>query len=70
MASVAGETARKAQTRLTVQRLHKLMMEHYDTYKTRRVKVRQAVIDGINAKSWSAARKGQAKAAARLYRPA
>jgi len=68
VASVAGETARKSQTRLTVQRLHKLMMEHYDTYKTRRVKVRQEVLQGINAKtSWSAAKKGQARAAARLY---
>ena len=64
VASVAGETARKAQTRLTVQRLHKLMLEHYDTYKTRRVKVRQPVVDRINAQPTS--KRGQLMATARL----
>ena len=43
-------------------------MEHYDTYKTRRVQVRQPVIDGINnAARTRAARKGKYLADARLY---
>jgi type II secretory pathway pseudopilin PulG len=68
VAAVAGETARQLQSEHTVLRLHKLLMEHYDTYKTRRVKVRQEVLDGIEGqKSWSPARKRQAVAAARLY---
>lgn len=68
VAAVAGETARESQSKHTVLRLHKLLMEHYDTYKTRRVKVREQVEKGINAQtSWSPAEKRKALAAARLY---
>jgi type II secretory pathway pseudopilin PulG len=67
VAAVAGETARESQSKHTVLRLHKLLMDHYDTYKTRRVKVRDEVLRGIELQNWTAARKGQAKAAARLY---
>jgi prepilin-type N-terminal cleavage/methylation domain-containing protein len=67
VAAVAGETARESQSKHTVLRLHKLLMEHYDTYKTRRVGVRQEVLDDINAQTnWNARQKGHAKAAARL----
>src|SRR6476660_9885958 len=45
VAAVAMETARQAQSRHIVERLHTLMTEHYDSYKTRRVKLQQTVID-------------------------
>jgi prepilin-type N-terminal cleavage/methylation domain-containing protein len=69
VASVAGETARHRQTEQIIARLHTLLMEHYDTYKTRRVALRQQVIDGINdpKNRWSGAQKGRALAEARLY---
>ncbi len=74
VAAVAAETARQAESRHIVERLHTLLMEHYDKYKTRRVKLRvadslgnQGVEDLINAKLSNAAAKGQALAEARLY---
>jgi prepilin-type N-terminal cleavage/methylation domain-containing protein len=69
VASVAGETARHRQTEQIIARLHTLLMEHYDTYKTRRVALRQQVIDGINdpKSRLSGAEKGRALAEARLY---
>jgi prepilin-type N-terminal cleavage/methylation domain-containing protein len=71
VASVAGETARHRKTEQMIARLHTLLMDHYETYKTRRVSVRQQIIDGINAstdpKYDSQGEKGQARAFARLY---
>jgi prepilin-type N-terminal cleavage/methylation domain-containing protein len=71
VASVAGETARHRKTEQMIARLHTLLMEHYDTYKTRRVSVRQQIIDGINASTHPdyniPAEKGRALAYARLY---
>jgi hypothetical protein len=71
VAARAGESARKAQTQHTVLRLHKLLMPYYDTYKTRRVKVRPQIRQGIAASSDSdfdsPAEKGAAIAFARLY---
>jgi type II secretory pathway pseudopilin PulG len=67
VASVAGETARHRKTEQMIARLHTLLMEHYDTYKTRRVAVRQPILDGINGSTASAAQKGLLTANARLY---
>jgi prepilin-type N-terminal cleavage/methylation domain-containing protein len=68
VASVAGETARHRKTEQMIARLHTLLMEHYDTYKTRRVAVRQEITSGINnQQTTSAAQKGQMMALARLY---
>jgi prepilin-type N-terminal cleavage/methylation domain-containing protein len=67
VASVAGETARHRKTEQMIARLHTLLMEHYDTYKTRRVSVRQPILDGINGSTASAAQKGMLTANARLY---
>jgi prepilin-type N-terminal cleavage/methylation domain-containing protein len=64
VAAVAGETARQRQSEHTVLRLHKLLMEHYDTYKTRRVEIRDEVLQGITAKG---AQKGRLLASARLH---
>ncbi len=69
VAAVAGETAREAHTRNIVTRLHTLLMEHYDTYKTRRVKLQAAgrsmAIQRILPDT--AAEKGKRLAEARLY---
>src|SRR5689334_16444174 len=68
VASVAGETAREQHTRHVVQRLHKLLMDYYGTFKNRKVRLNptlEAKIDGDT--SLSAAKKGQIKAQARLY---
>jgi type II secretory pathway pseudopilin PulG len=71
VAAVATETAREAQTRNVVTRLHSLLAEYYGTYKTRRVALRQPIIEGINASNHvdydSPAEKGWARAFARLY---
>ncbi|HEY3393724.1 MAG TPA: type II secretion system protein [Lacipirellulaceae bacterium] len=67
VASVAGETARHRKTEQMIARLHTLLMEHYDTYKTRRVSVRPEIINGINNLNTRAAEKGQMMARARLY---
>jgi prepilin-type N-terminal cleavage/methylation domain-containing protein len=67
VASVAGETAREAQTRQIVTRLHALLMEYYDTYKTRRVKLRPQVVEGINISTNNSAERGRLLAFARLY---
>jgi prepilin-type N-terminal cleavage/methylation domain-containing protein len=67
VASVAGETARHRKTEQMIARLHTLLMEHYDTYITRRVAVRQGILDGINAANLGAPQKGQYRALARLY---
>lgn len=74
VAAVAAETARQAQTKHIVERLHTLLMEHYNTLKTRRVGLRRTVgsIPGIpeqiEAKFPTNPRvQGQALAEARLY---
>lgn len=67
VAAVAGNSAREAKTRNIVNRIHTLLMEQADTYKSRRVKVQKVVVDEINASSLSAAQKGAALAEARLY---
>jgi prepilin-type N-terminal cleavage/methylation domain-containing protein len=73
VAAVAAETARQAQSRHIVERLHTLLTEHYDTYKTRRVKLRPDDLTGkgietqINTQFSDNVRRGQALAEARLY---
>jgi prepilin-type N-terminal cleavage/methylation domain-containing protein len=49
VAAVASESAREAKTRNIVSRLHTLLMEHYDTYKSRRVKLREStsIVPGV-----------------------
>src|SRR4051812_39183461 len=39
VAAIASETARQAQSRHLVERLHTLLTDYYGTYKTRRVKL-------------------------------
>ncbi len=67
VAAVAGETAREAKTRTIIFRLHTLLMEHYDTYANRRVKLRPQVLTAINSVGGTTAAKGKLKAEARLY---
>jgi hypothetical protein len=69
VASVAGETAREAHTKHTVERLHTLLMEYYGTFKTRRVRINPAVEALIDDKdpNLRPAEKGRRKAEARLY---
>ncbi len=78
VASVAGETAREAHTRHMVERLHTLLVEHWDTYKTRRVRLRerQGSVPGVEERinsdipstsPNSGARRGATLAEARLY---
>ena len=59
VAAVAGETARESHTRNIVTRLHTLLVEYYGTYKTRRVQLRQQIIDGINSSAPPNARGGE-----------
>ncbi len=61
VAAVAGETAREAKTRSIISRIHTLLMEQYDTYTNRRVKLRQKVIEAINnlPSSYRASDRGQ-----------
>jgi prepilin-type N-terminal cleavage/methylation domain-containing protein len=70
VAAVAGESAREAKTRNLIARIHTLLMEQYDTYKSRRVKVRQKVLDAIDDpvnNNVSAAVRGSEHQQARLY---
>jgi competence protein ComGC len=71
VAAVAGETARESQSKHTVLRLHKLLTEHYETYKTRRVDVRDAVKAGIqkllDTRQISPTEAGKLRAQARLH---
>jgi type II secretory pathway pseudopilin PulG len=48
VASLAGEKARENQTRHIVQRMHQLLMEHYDSYRERRVQLDPDVELSIN----------------------
>ncbi len=68
VASVAAEQGREAKTRQMVVRLHNLLMEHYNSYKTRRVKLNPAVGPAIQTAAFSSGgKKGEAAAEARLY---
>jgi prepilin-type N-terminal cleavage/methylation domain-containing protein len=69
VAAVAGETAREAKTRAIISRIHALLMEQYDTYVNRRVKLRTEVLNELSRSTLPAtvARRGQLKAEARLY---
>jgi prepilin-type N-terminal cleavage/methylation domain-containing protein len=78
VAAVAMETARQSKSRHTVTRLHTLVTEFYDTFKTRRVKLRENGTDGIETQikahfpvtpvnTANAAIQGNALAEARLY---
>lgn len=68
VASVAGETAREAHTRNMVARLHTLLMQHYDTYKTRRVRLTPALEAEIDSRfAGNATVRGRVLAEARLY---
>ncbi len=67
VAAVAGETARQAQTKHIVERLHTLLTEFYDTYKSRRVRLSPDVEVAINSTSNIPAKKRQLLAEARLY---
>lgn len=68
MASIAAETARENHTRHMVTRLHALLVQHLDSYKTRRVKLNSDIEAIINNSSTlnTPAKKGRALAAARL----
>jgi prepilin-type N-terminal cleavage/methylation domain-containing protein len=44
VAAVAGETAREARTKQLITRLHTLLMDHYDSFRNRRVELRQTSI--------------------------
>src|SRR4051812_2308738 len=67
VATVAGETAREQRSKHIVERLHTLLLEHADTFKTRRVKLRPAIEQGITNKYAKASDRGGATAMARLY---
>jgi hypothetical protein len=67
VAAVAGETARQAQSRHIVERLHTLLTDYYDTYKSRRVKLAPGIETKINNDLTTAAARGQALAEARMY---
>jgi prepilin-type N-terminal cleavage/methylation domain-containing protein len=67
VAAVAGETARESKTRTIISRIHTLLMQQYDTYTTRRVKVRPEILTAIKNRPVSTAVKGRMKAEARLY---
>jgi prepilin-type N-terminal cleavage/methylation domain-containing protein len=69
VAAVASESAREAKTRNLVARIHTLLMEQYDAYKSRRVRVRtqvtMAIDDPVN-NNVSAAIRGYEHQQARL----
>ena len=66
VASVAGDTAREAKTRHTISRLHTLLMEQYDSYKTRRVPLQELIRDQIDMQI-APQNRGKALANARLF---
>jgi hypothetical protein len=65
-AAMAGNAAREAKTRNIVARLHTLLAEHADSYKTRRVRIRSQVEDAINT-DYTGSVRGRALATARLF---
>lgn len=46
VAAVAAESGREARTKQMISRLHTLLMEHYDTYRNRRVEIRATGLQG------------------------
>jgi hypothetical protein len=70
IAAVAGQTGRDGKTRNMVERIHTLLVDHYDSFKTRRVELNPAVtnsIAGLSPMLASSADKGKITAAARLF---
>jgi prepilin-type N-terminal cleavage/methylation domain-containing protein len=78
VSAVAAETAREARTRQLITRLHTLLIERYDSYKSRRVNVRASILASIDttfstttgsesAKSANARRRIMAAQEARLH---
>jgi prepilin-type N-terminal cleavage/methylation domain-containing protein len=70
VAAIAGQTAREARTRNIVARLHSFIAQQVDSYKSRRVKVRPKVLEGINDPSRSSVPqqvKNRERAQARVY---
>ncbi|MCH2184027.1 MAG: prepilin-type N-terminal cleavage/methylation domain-containing protein [Mariniblastus sp.] len=68
VAAVAGDTAREAKTRHTISRLHTLLMEQVDSYKTRRVRLKPEIRNSINNPNLVASQnRGRALANARLF---
>jgi prepilin-type N-terminal cleavage/methylation domain-containing protein len=66
VAAVAGETAREAKTRNVIARLHTLLMEQYDSYKSRRVL--SLATDFVNKNTaLSVSQQGAARQEGRLY---
>lgn len=72
--AVAGQTARKARTQAMVGRLHTLLVEQLDAYRSRRVEVAQGVLNtirnaalGVPAGSSLGRERGLATAEVRLY---
>jgi prepilin-type N-terminal cleavage/methylation domain-containing protein len=67
MAAGAATTGRVSRTKIMVSRIHTLVTQHYDTYRTRRVEVNDAVRQQINSRYTSGGDRGKALAEARLY---
>jgi type II secretory pathway pseudopilin PulG len=69
VAAVAGETARQHQTAHTIERLHTLLVDYYNTLKTRRVRLNSGVEAAINNPTNipNASDRSAALAEARLY---
>jgi len=64
-AAVAAETGRAARTKQMITRLHTLLMEHYETYRDRRVDLDPTIESYIN--TVSGVRKGELIAEARMH---
>ncbi|MEM6655729.1 MAG: hypothetical protein AAF596_08000, partial [Planctomycetota bacterium] len=47
--AVAAETAREAQTESTIARIHTLLMDHYDTFRNRRVSLNDNYGTALNS---------------------
>ena len=67
VAALAGETAREQHSKHVVERLHTLLTDYYDTYKTKRVRLNPGVESAIKTKFGGGAKVGAALAEARLY---
>jgi prepilin-type N-terminal cleavage/methylation domain-containing protein len=67
VASVAGETAREQHSRHVVERLHTLLIDYYNTYKTRRARLNPNVEKEVLLELGSGPKVGLALAEARLY---
>lgn len=67
VASLAGETAREQHSKHVVERLHTLLTDYYDTYKTKRVRLSTTTEKLIRNQFGSGPKLGAALAEARLY---